>query len=271
MEGQSESSTPAALKNHRVWTPTEDALLVQCLLDVIAADGKFIQKNFFIPGHLRTLEGKMEEKSPRCGIKGIPHIQSRLRTLKSNWQCVTVEPAVWDEYVRIKTKAAPWRNKSFPHYEALTQVWGKDRATGVEAVTGVDTRIPFSQNIEVPNEETTQEQEQVPKASSASRKWKRAASIDRENMAQIVQDMTINMDQSVKVVTKDLCQTIMYSSHAASNVSADLVVEELLKIIGLTEDELYGAHMKITSSPLLWRMFRDVPDESKANWVRKHV
>lgn len=124
MEGQSESDTPAAPRNHRGWTATEDALLVQCLLDVIAADGKFIQKNFFMPGHLKTLEGKMEEKSPGCGIKGIPHIQSRLRTLKTNWQvvydmvaganasgfgwdvdrqCVTAEPAVWDEYVKVRS------------------------------------------------------------------------------------------------------------------------------------------------------------------------
>lgn len=185
--------------------------------------------------------------------------------------------------LQTKPKAAAFRNKSFPHYDALTQVWGKDRATGAECVTGVDARSPLSQNIDLPNEETTQEQvpddmgfseaqeDQVPEASSASRKRKRAASVDRETMAQIVHDMMTNMDQSMKVVTKELCQTIMYSAHAVSNVSADLVAEELLKIEGLTEDELHCAHLKITSSPMLWRMFRDVNDESKADWVRRHI
>ena len=64
----------------------------------------------------------MEKKRLGSGIKGIPHIQSRFKILKRDWQivydmvygtntsgfrwdnvnkCVTVENEVWDAYVKV--------------------------------------------------------------------------------------------------------------------------------------------------------------------------
>ncbi|KAI9100211.1 hypothetical protein K1719_024429 [Acacia pycnantha] len=47
-------------------------------------------------------------------------------------KCVTADKDVWDEYVKSHSRAAQFRTKSFPNFESLSMVWGKDRAVGDE-------------------------------------------------------------------------------------------------------------------------------------------
>ena len=84
---------------------------------------KVALKNKFIPGYLKILEGKISTKLPNAGLRAKPHIESRLRTLKREFQvihemltgpntsgfgwdtmrkCVTVENDVWEAYVQVK-------------------------------------------------------------------------------------------------------------------------------------------------------------------------
>ncbi|KAI9128145.1 hypothetical protein K1719_001138 [Acacia pycnantha] len=104
--------------------------------------------NGFKSGFANALQSMMEEKLPGCGIKACPHITSRIKTLKKLWQtaydmvyganasgfgwdpdtkCVTADKDVWDEYVKSHSRAAQFRTKSFPNFESLSMVWGKDR------------------------------------------------------------------------------------------------------------------------------------------------
>ena len=64
-----------------VWTPEEDTMLVECLVE-LRTNGKYLVDNSFRLGYLSTLEHMMSQKAPACGLKGIPHIQSRIKTLK---------------------------------------------------------------------------------------------------------------------------------------------------------------------------------------------
>ncbi|KAI4357267.1 hypothetical protein L6164_001228 [Bauhinia variegata] len=133
-----------------VWLPEEDAALVECLVEMKIAN-KYVGDNGFKPGFLQYLEMMIIEKLPGCGIKGNPHIQSRLKTLKISWQAVydmvqgsnrsgfgwdsdknmvIADKAVWDEYLKVYKKAAPFRYRPFPHFNALCTVWAKDKATG---------------------------------------------------------------------------------------------------------------------------------------------
>lgn len=42
----------------------------------------------FKAGYLQRLEDMLIEKLPSHGIKGVPHIQSRIKTPKNNWQAI---------------------------------------------------------------------------------------------------------------------------------------------------------------------------------------
>lgn len=105
----------------RVWTAEEDDMLVDALLH-LHEQGDLGGENGFKSGVLGQLQKIMHEKSPGCSIKADPHIRSRLKTLKANWQCVydmvcgkntsgfgwdpenhcvTAEKAVWDDYLKV--------------------------------------------------------------------------------------------------------------------------------------------------------------------------
>ncbi|XP_028802254.1 uncharacterized protein At2g29880-like isoform X1 [Neltuma alba] len=93
---------------------------------------------------------------PGCSLKAHPHIQSRIKKLKTDYgvvsdllnlsgfgwnaerKCVTAPKAVWDEYVKAHKEAAKFRNKSFSYYDELHDMFGKDRATGKDAQTCED-------------------------------------------------------------------------------------------------------------------------------------
>uniref|UniRef100_A0A2N9IVH8 Myb/SANT-like domain-containing protein n=1 Tax=Fagus sylvatica TaxID=28930 RepID=A0A2N9IVH8_FAGSY len=139
----------------RKWTPAEDIKLVEALVEY-HQEREGSPENKFKPGYLKVLEGKLSTKLPNCGLRAKPHIESRLRTLKREFQilhdmltgpntsgfgwdnvrkCVTAENDVWDAYVQ---GAGSFRNKSFPLYEDLCIVYAKDHATGKDAQTPAD-------------------------------------------------------------------------------------------------------------------------------------
>ena len=80
-------------------------------------------ENMFKPGYLKIMEGSISTKLPDAGLRAKPDIESRLRTLKREFQvihemligpnisgfgwdimrkCVTVENDEWDAYVQVK-------------------------------------------------------------------------------------------------------------------------------------------------------------------------
>ncbi|KAF7827118.1 uncharacterized protein G2W53_018282 [Senna tora] len=83
-------------------------------------------------------------------------------------------------------------------------------------------------------------EEQGPEASSSSKK-RRRGSVDR--------------DEKYIEALKDLV----------------LIAQELRKVGGLTALELHRAHAELKSSVLLWMLFKDVPDENKAEFVRELI
>ena len=118
MDQQSDVSTQGG---KHVWTPEEDKILVECLVE-LKNEQKFMQDCHFKPGHLQAIEGMMVERLPGCGLKANPHIQSRIKTMKNTWavvhdmvfgtntsgfgwddekKCVTADKEVWEAYVKV--------------------------------------------------------------------------------------------------------------------------------------------------------------------------
>ncbi|KAG5526623.1 hypothetical protein RHGRI_032780 [Rhododendron griersonianum] len=123
--------------------------------------------NGFKAGSLTVIEGVLHEKLPGHGIKAKPHIESRIKTLKKdvcivydmiyggsttgfgwdpNTNMVVAEKHIWDDYVKSHKDEANWRNRSFPHFDMLLTVFGKDRATGKNVVTAEDVLEEESRN-----------------------------------------------------------------------------------------------------------------------------
>ncbi|KAF7841838.1 hypothetical protein G2W53_004136 [Senna tora] len=153
----------------------------------------------------------MQEKLPGSRLKGIPHIQSRLKTLGKNlstvhdmvygtntsglgWdedrQLVVAERDVWEAYIKTHPDAKQFWYKPFPYLADLTKVWGKDRATGAEAwdandiieaadedLDVVDGLRNSGQNQTPPRQHSSDDMTQPPptecEAASTSRKRKR--------------------------------------------------------------------------------------------------
>ncbi|KAI8559875.1 hypothetical protein RHMOL_Rhmol04G0209500 [Rhododendron molle] len=154
-----------AKKIHRKWNDEEDRELIYALHDLVNKGDK--RDNGFKAGSLTVIEGVLHEKLPGHGRKAKPHIESRIKTLKKdvcivydmiyggstsgfgwdpNTNMVVAEKHIWDDYVKSHKDAANWRNRSFPHFDMLLTVFGKDRATGKNAVTAEDVLEEESRN-----------------------------------------------------------------------------------------------------------------------------
>ncbi|KAI8548481.1 hypothetical protein RHMOL_Rhmol07G0277000 [Rhododendron molle] len=152
-------------KTHRKWNDEEDRELIYALHDLVNKGDK--RDNGFKAGSLTVIEGVLHEKLPGHGIKAKPHIESRIKTLKKdvcivydmiyggstsgfgwdpNTNMVVADKHIWDDYVKSHKDAANWRNRSFPHFDMLLTVFGKDRATGKNAVTAEDVLEEESRN-----------------------------------------------------------------------------------------------------------------------------
>ncbi|KAF7801598.1 protein ALP1-like [Senna tora] len=238
--------------------PVLDEMLVQSVMEL------FEIRQFEKKESNKKLQKKMVEKWLGCGIKANPHIQSCLKTMKVNWSavyelanasgfgwdpvrnCVYADDAVWNQYIKTHPKAAAWCHKTFPHYDELTKVWAKDRATGIGM------------------EDTNDMYEEA--SSSSSKKMKRAC-VDRDDKyVEALKQMSRMMDITVKEASEKLTDKLCASFDRSANEDA-LIVEELQKLVGFTPLELYHAHEKLKSSKMLWSLFNEALVESKENFI----
>ncbi|XP_030444780.1 uncharacterized protein LOC115667325 [Syzygium oleosum] len=105
--------------------------------------------NGFKSGYMTMLEKWSEEKFLGSAIKGNPHIESKMKNLKKlynqiydlkdqsgfGWDhenhYVDIHPEdSWLKYCKTYPGVASLRGKSFPQYDRLATVFGKDRAKG---------------------------------------------------------------------------------------------------------------------------------------------
>ncbi|XVF56507.1 hypothetical protein PTKIN_Ptkin06aG0126700 [Pterospermum kingtungense] len=142
-------------KTYHQWTKEEDATLVECLR-VSVEDRKWKADNrTFRTGYLIQLEKMMETRLPQSKLKAEPHIESRVKTLKSQYnaiaemlalgsgfgwddveKCLTASKDVFDDWSHPNAKGL--RNKAFPHYDNCAAIFRRDRATRLGVETAAD-------------------------------------------------------------------------------------------------------------------------------------
>lgn len=109
------------IRHYRNWTKIEDTKLVEAMVDAVNS-GLYKADNGFKIGFVTNLEQALNVSLPDSKILAKPHIESRLKTLKRDWQtvydmlhgnntsgfgydssnkCVTAEESVWEAYLQV--------------------------------------------------------------------------------------------------------------------------------------------------------------------------
>ncbi|CAA0814419.1 Unknown protein [Striga hermonthica] len=131
----------------RTWTFEEERALIQGLKDLLARGMK--ADNGFRSGYTLFLEQYMQQQFPGTTIRAEPHNSSKITVWKKNYgllapllqsgsgvgwsetgHLLDVEDAVWNDYVKVYSKAKGLRNKPWPFYSDWLDIFGKYRATG---------------------------------------------------------------------------------------------------------------------------------------------
>ncbi|XP_054817832.1 uncharacterized protein At2g29880-like [Prosopis cineraria] len=307
-------SSRSGKTDKHMWTLEEDELLIQSMM-VLHDKGELISDNGLRPRVLNTLKDMLDGLIPESGIKAYPHIQSRVKKLKINYgvvsdllnlsgfgwdpekKCVTAPKTVWDEYVKVNKKAAKWRNKTFPHYDELSNIFGKDRATGKDAQTYEDIVEEFhdQHGFTSPIEDTptehiltdsqmdgshanTSPQENSPTELSPSdatfgaKKRKRNSTEAQpsmlEGMKMIVQTLTNGLKESSEHFGMHLDR--VEREKRIDGMRSSLLVE-LKKVEGLSHQERLKAYVKIIGDENILIGFYSMPEEDKADVIREII
>ncbi|TYK11111.1 retrotransposon protein [Cucumis melo var. makuwa] len=143
--------TSSSRLTKHTWTKEEEASLVE----LVNASGWRSDNGTFRPGYLNQLARMMAFKIPGCNIHAST-IDSRIKLMKRmfhalaemrgpncsgfGWndekKCIVAEKEVFDDWSHPTVKGL--LNKSFVHYDELSYVFGKDRATGGRAESFAD-------------------------------------------------------------------------------------------------------------------------------------
>ncbi|KAL8480923.1 hypothetical protein ACS0TY_027441 [Phlomoides rotata] len=139
----------------RVWTYIEEKELVNALKELVVKGNKC--DNGFKTGYLMLLENMLANKFPGTNLKGDPHINSKIHEgkkhyaclktmlgnsgigLNSTTYCIDAMPEVWEAHLKVNPITRTLKNKAFPFYADLCEIFGNDRANGMDSQHYSDT------------------------------------------------------------------------------------------------------------------------------------
>ncbi|KAH0641790.1 hypothetical protein KY290_033401 [Solanum tuberosum] len=146
-------STPST---RRTWTPTEESTLINGLKE-LCVNGWRADNGTFRPGYLMELEHYLREHHPESGLKGEPHVNSKLKFWKrcyaslsllkgrsglgfqySDGTIIIDDPKEWDKFLKDDPGASNMNTKKWPLFADWEEIFGKDRATGEHAEGPLD-------------------------------------------------------------------------------------------------------------------------------------
>ncbi|KAM0000236.1 putative Myb/SANT-like domain-containing protein [Helianthus debilis subsp. tardiflorus] len=295
MESQLDSERGPG-KNKKKWNENEDEKLVAAMLDVLNSGGNYKSDNGFKPGFFSAVERQLAKSLPEAGIKAKPHIESRVKTMKSDWSAIhdmlawnntsgfgwdynndmlDAPQPVWQAYIQVHKNAAKWRAKKFPHYWDLCNVFGKDRANGRDAQTAADIifdinreepeateegldDIDVNQPINIPSYDASREE------SSTQRKRRRRNSWD---------PLMNSLKESAEIISAEIrgaSNTFnrVFGTESNREELRNNLFAEMNKVAGLTTRECDKAVCKLAQNEELMVVFFKVDEDRKLGWVK---
>ena len=83
--GDSSQATQKEKKsNRRIWTKEEEEALLSVLEDIVASGGR-LDCGSFKSGTFKTMEVRLAQILPNCGLKANPHIESKVKNWKRDY------------------------------------------------------------------------------------------------------------------------------------------------------------------------------------------
>ncbi|KAL5803062.1 hypothetical protein ACOSQ4_031367 [Xanthoceras sorbifolium] len=164
--GTSENVMQGKSKQRQAWTIFEEESFLTVLEDFVA-NGKHCDTGNFKASSLAQMEKALNQIFPGSNLKANPHLESKLKKWKkkfstiydmmntSSFACNDVKKCIevdsneaWESYVKHYSSAAEWRNKPYPIFDRLANIFGKDRANeeGVE--------VPSEMMVDIGNDES---------------------------------------------------------------------------------------------------------------------
>ncbi|KAL7583409.1 uncharacterized protein At2g29880-like [Lactuca sativa] len=176
--------------------------------------------------------------------------------------CVTAEDSVWEAYLQVHKEATRRKHKSFPYYEDLCIVFGKDRAQGnrardfieMEQDVNLEEELQESdddilESEEISHNTTVQNEETSP--SVRSNKRKRHADDVFNNAVGLI-------TESLKEISKDLSQGIKFDMKI--NELSEKIPLEILKMSSLSQVEKFKTLTKIKSDAINVQIFWQIEE-----------
>ncbi|KAK9124276.1 hypothetical protein Sjap_013878 [Stephania japonica] len=290
-------ATPQSAKGQRrKWAHFEVANLVKAMKDMVNS-GAYKGDNGFKPGYITFLEETLKISCPNSGIKGRPHIESHIKTLKRDWSMVhdmvnntrngsggfffdssrnmvVASDDVWDEYTRHSPEASQWRNKLFHHYEDCCIIFGRDRATGEEARAPADILEEVNAVADSSSSDSSKPEDVIFSTGSKSRsrsatpevtnaRKKKKQSVDNNYGDSIVKAAQI-IAEGISKAQIGIINAIMVEKENRQLVAA--AMEEITSLPALDRG-VYAT--KVMSAPELMDVFLSLQPSIRLPWLQK--
>ncbi|KAH7835296.1 hypothetical protein Vadar_024838 [Vaccinium darrowii] len=275
-------------KVHIKWNDEEDRELIYALHDLVSKGDK--RDNGFKAGSLTVIEGVLREKLPGHGIRVKPHIESRIKTLKKdvttvydmvfggstsgfgwdpNTNIVVAENDIWAGYVKSHKDATTWRNRSFPHFDMLLTVFGKDRATGKNVVTAEDVLEEESrnegscdtENLGIGIEEMEHFLLNKEESTSQGKKRKRV-----DDSLDVFREAAMIIGSKIEEATEKFSEAL--GVDLATSKKRNKINEELLKLSNLSMIQRHRALLAIARDHEMTGCFFTLKDDEKEPFVK---
>ncbi|KAL8109184.1 hypothetical protein AgCh_025324 [Apium graveolens] len=286
------------------WTPVEDRALITAINDLLDVGGCKADNGQFKNGTWAKVEAIMLRKLPGCDKRAKPHIESRVKLLRRYYDAIAEmlspttsdfgwndegkfvilgEVSYWLEQLlaaiffctlQSHPNAASLRNKSFPFFDELCKIFGKDRAMGNEAAStldaleeleeeGKDIKAEQVYDLTTEDEVTPSNQNRQIKtpSSTAPTKTKKA----RTETIEALKDFSSKLEKLssvMEIASEHIGRLASCFQHESDSAERKMKVTlEVMKIGGVTTTQVLLASMKIALNPLGFNFFFILPDD----------
>ncbi|XP_057788923.1 uncharacterized protein LOC131005840 isoform X2 [Salvia miltiorrhiza] len=283
-------------KTRRSWSKREEEILLASLKEIVAQGWK--ADNGFRGGYLTKLEESIRKEFPDSDIKGMPHINSKISSWKKSYNSllgmldvsgvgfnhkgtfmIDCDNDQWELIVKKDKNALNMRFKSWPMLDDWKEIFGKDRANGVqaedlmEAVHDMYTAENIAQedrgayfnsaDEEVPTDEAEvsvcQTEKKCNKGGGSKKKRKSPDEFDRlcDVLGEIGRDTGLRLG--------DLVTRIGYEFDLGQ--ARQTVFEKLGAISGLSTKEKFEVCEMLADKVQRLEIFIGLPEDAKAQYV----
>ncbi|CAO2825041.1 unnamed protein product [Amaranthus hypochondriacus] len=270
-------------KNKRMWTSLEENALVDILLEMQNSNWKC--DTGYRTGYQTYIEKKMNERFPYCGLKGKPHIESKIKIFKRQmgyileiqkqvsgfgWddatKMVTGEKEVFMGWAQGKDRAAALFCKSFPLYDKLCEVYAKDRASG-SMVKGPGDDEVGDMNEAEKNDDAISSTRAIGLSSGRGNR-KRRREIENEELSGLATALRalIDVEKESTSIMMDMKKSFIRDVEIGEKRTNLFGV--LSNLLELTPLEVIEATTIIGLDDKKVEIFYSVPDESKVMFVK---